>query len=130
MHVFNNAIARMGLDQTEAAERAGVGQADISRIFHGQGSRFSVERLMAIVGPLGIDIEIQQTQDETGAIVHRIMELADAIWERMGRLYRFAWLATSATALTTAAGRSRWMKCPDCGMMKWTPTDDRRARRS
>lgn len=76
MHVFNDAIARMGLNQTEAAERAGVDQADISRIFHGQGSRFSVERLMGIVGQLGIDIDIQQTHDKTGAIVYRVMELA------------------------------------------------------
>ena len=76
MHVFNDAVARMELNQTEAAERAGVDQADISRIYHGQGSRFSVERLMGIVGQLGIDIEIQQTHDKTGALVYRVMELA------------------------------------------------------
>lgn len=76
MHVFNDAIARMGLNQTEAAERAGVNQADISRIFHGQGSRFSVERLMAIIGKLGIDIDIAQRHDEDGKIVYKVMELA------------------------------------------------------
>jgi predicted XRE-type DNA-binding protein len=76
MHVFNDAVARMGLNQTEAAERVGVNQADISRIFHGQGARFSVERLMVLVGQLGIDIDIRQTHDNTGAIVYRVMELA------------------------------------------------------
>jgi predicted XRE-type DNA-binding protein len=75
MYVFNQAVQRMSLNQNEAAERVGINQADISRISYGQGSRFSVERLMGIVGRLGIDINIQQTHDETGAIVYRVREV-------------------------------------------------------
>lgn len=76
MRVFNDTVARMGLNQADTAERAGINQADVSRIFHGQGSRFSVERLMSIVGKLGIDIDIKQTHDDDGAIIYRVMELA------------------------------------------------------
>ncbi len=76
MHVFNDAVLRMGLNQADAADRVDINQADVSRIFHGQGSRFSVERLMSIIGRLGIDIEIKQSHDEHGAIVYRVMVLA------------------------------------------------------
>ena len=68
----------MGLNQTEAADRVGISQADVSRIFHGQGARFSIERLMEIIGKLGIDIEIKQTHDKTGAVVYGVMELASS----------------------------------------------------
>ena len=76
MHVFNDAVARMGLNQADVADRVGINQADVSRIFHGQGARFSVERLMGVIGRLGIDLDIKQIHDEHGAIVYRVMELA------------------------------------------------------
>jgi predicted XRE-type DNA-binding protein len=76
MRVFNEAVARMGLNQADTAAKVGMSQADVSRIFHGQGSRFSVERLMSIIGKLGIDIDITQTHDEDGSIVYRVMEIA------------------------------------------------------
>jgi predicted XRE-type DNA-binding protein len=75
MHVINDTVARMGLNQADAADRAGINQADVSRIFHGQGARFSVERLLSVIGRLGIDIDIKQIHDEHGAIVHRVKVL-------------------------------------------------------
>ena len=76
MYVFNEAVARSGLTQVEAAERVGLDQADISRISYGQGSRYSVERLMIIIAKFGLDIRIIQRHDKNGNIVVEVKELS------------------------------------------------------
>jgi predicted XRE-type DNA-binding protein len=66
MSVINEAIKRQGLTQVEAAKKVGLGQADISRLAHGRGERYSIERLMNIIHRLGIDVEVVQYHDEDG----------------------------------------------------------------
>ncbi len=75
MKVINDGIKRQSLSQTEAAQKAGVDQADISRIAHGQGARYSLERLLAIIGRLGMDVSVMQRHDEHGDIVVEVREL-------------------------------------------------------
>jgi predicted XRE-type DNA-binding protein len=75
MRVVNHAIKREKLTQHQVAERAGVDQADISRIAHGQGARYSLERLFAIAARLGLDIEVIQRHDANGEIVVEVREL-------------------------------------------------------
>ncbi len=47
-----------GLTQTEAAERLGIAQPDVSRLFRGHFRQFSVERLMRFLVALGQDVGI------------------------------------------------------------------------
>jgi predicted XRE-type DNA-binding protein len=75
MGVVNQAIQRENLTQYQAAEKAGVDQADISRIAHGQGARYSLERLFAIAARLGLDIEVIQRHDVNGEIIVEVKEL-------------------------------------------------------
>jgi predicted XRE-type DNA-binding protein len=63
-----------GSSQSEAAEKAGVDQADISRIANGQSARYSLERLLAIIGRLGMDVEVVQ-RHEHGEIAVEVREL-------------------------------------------------------
>lgn len=75
MYVINEAIKRQRLTQKEAAAKVGLGQADISRISHGRGSRYSIERLMNVIGRLGIDVEVVQRVDEDGDVILEAREL-------------------------------------------------------
>ena len=75
MYVINEAIKRQRLTQKEAAVKVGLGQADISRISHGRGSRYSIERLMNVIGRLGIDVEVVQRVDEDGDVILEAREL-------------------------------------------------------
>ena len=47
-----------GLTQTEAAERLGVTQPDVSKMLNGHFRQFSVERLLRFLVALGQDVEI------------------------------------------------------------------------
>jgi predicted XRE-type DNA-binding protein len=53
-----DAIQRAGLTQMAAAERAELGQPDISNIIRGNVARFSLERLTRVLIALGQDVEI------------------------------------------------------------------------
>jgi predicted XRE-type DNA-binding protein len=68
-------VKRQALNQFEAAEKVGLDQADISRISHGQGARYSIERLLFVIGRLGLDIDIVQRHDKNGKIVIEVKEL-------------------------------------------------------
>ena len=52
------------LTQTKAGEILGINQSDISRLKNGDFSRFSVERLFAILNRLNRNIEIRITPSE------------------------------------------------------------------
>ena len=52
------------LTQTKAGEILGINQSDISRLKNGEFSRFSVERLFAILNRLNRNIEIRITPSE------------------------------------------------------------------
>jgi predicted XRE-type DNA-binding protein len=76
INVINAVIARRRLTQESAAEVAGVDQADISRLVNGRVSRFSLDRLLAIVDRLGVAIELVQRRDPGGQLVVEVRELA------------------------------------------------------
>jgi len=75
MYVFNVAVRRLGLTQIEIADRVQLDQADISRIYYGQGSRYSVGRLMSLIARLGLDFKIVQGHDKFGNVVIEVKEL-------------------------------------------------------
>ena len=52
------------LTQTKAGEILGINQSDVSRLKNGDISRFSVERLFAILNRLNRNIEIRITPSE------------------------------------------------------------------
>ena len=51
-------IGESGLTQTEAAERIGLSQPDVSRLLRGQFRDASVERLIRMLTKLGCDVDI------------------------------------------------------------------------
>jgi predicted XRE-type DNA-binding protein len=51
-------IGAAGLNQTDAAERMGLSQPDVSRLLRGQFRDLSVERLMRMLTRLGYDVDI------------------------------------------------------------------------
>jgi len=78
MNVINAVMKRRGLSQKDAAEATGLNQADISRIQHGRGARYSTDRLLNILARLGIDIEIIQRHGGAGEVVIEVRELSHA----------------------------------------------------
>lgn len=78
MNVINAVMKRRGLSQKDAAEATGLNQADISRIQHGRGSRYSTDRLLNILARLGTDVEIVQRHGSAGELVIEVRELSHA----------------------------------------------------
>ena len=58
MRAINREIKSRKLTQAAAAELAGLTQPDVSRLSRGQGRTFSVERLLAVLKKLEVDVEI------------------------------------------------------------------------
>ena len=78
MNVINAVVKRRGLSQKDAAEATGLNQADISRIQHGRGARYSTDRLLNILARLGIDVEITQRHGIAGELLIEVRELSYA----------------------------------------------------
>jgi predicted XRE-type DNA-binding protein len=77
MHIINSDIQRRGLTQSQAAATTGLDQADISRIAHGRGVKFSTDRLIDVIRRLGMDVDlrIRHRADGMGTIeVHEFLE--------------------------------------------------------
>jgi predicted XRE-type DNA-binding protein len=55
---IHNRIAGMGLTQTQAARRLGVSQPDVSKLVNGRYTGYSVERLIALLNALELDVDI------------------------------------------------------------------------
>jgi predicted XRE-type DNA-binding protein len=53
-----NRIKAMSMTQAQAARRLGVSQPDVSRLMNGHLTRHSVERLLAMLNALSVDIDI------------------------------------------------------------------------
>jgi predicted XRE-type DNA-binding protein len=51
-------IKELGLTQVKAAEQLGVSQPEVSKLMNGRHTRFSVEKLMALLNALEVDIDI------------------------------------------------------------------------
>jgi predicted XRE-type DNA-binding protein len=73
--VIHGAIEERGLDPSATAEVLGLDQADVSRLLNCKLKGFSLERLMALVFRLGIDIELTQGRDSRGDILLGIRRL-------------------------------------------------------
>jgi predicted XRE-type DNA-binding protein len=78
MNVINEAIKRRGLSQREAADATGLDQADISRIQHGRGGRYSTDRLLNILVRLRVDVEFSQRRGRAGELIIEVRELSHA----------------------------------------------------
>jgi len=78
MSVINDVIKRRELSQKTAAEATGLNQADISRIQHGRGSRYSTDRLLNILAKLGVDVAITQRRGKAGDVLVEVLELLSA----------------------------------------------------
>ena len=67
-------ISESKLTQTEAAERMGLSQPDVSRLLRGQFRDVSVERLMRMLTKLGCDVDIvirgHDKTKKTGDTIH------------------------------------------------------------
>ena len=59
-HIANRMKA-MGLTQTEAAERMGLKQPDLSAVLHGKVNGYSVERLARCLSALGDEVRLSVT---------------------------------------------------------------------
>jgi predicted XRE-type DNA-binding protein len=53
-----NRIKECGLTQIRAGARLGISQPDVSKLMNGRYTGYSVDRLMAILNALEVDIEI------------------------------------------------------------------------
>jgi predicted XRE-type DNA-binding protein len=73
MYTINCEIKRQGLRQTEAADRVGLSQPDISKIACGHGAAFSIDRLLAVLTKLGIEIEITLHHGNGGVVVRELV---------------------------------------------------------
>jgi predicted XRE-type DNA-binding protein len=73
MSAINAEVKRLGLTQTQAAERVGLSQPDVSNIARGRGTAFSIDRLMEILNRLGIEVEINLHHGSGGVVVHELV---------------------------------------------------------
>jgi len=76
MNVINEVVTRRRLSQKAAAKAVGLHQADISRIQHGRGSRYSTDRLLNVLARLGIDVELVQRRAKSGELVIEVREIS------------------------------------------------------
>ena len=78
MNVINSVAKRRGLSRKDAAQVMGLDQADVSRMQHGRGARYSTDRLLTVLDRLGVDVQIIQRHSEDGEIVIEVRELSNA----------------------------------------------------
>jgi predicted XRE-type DNA-binding protein len=74
-YVINGEIKRQGLTQPRAAEVTGLNQADISRLAHGRGLKFSTDRLIDVIRRLSMDVELTVRHRESGVGTFEVREL-------------------------------------------------------
>ena len=53
-----NRITALGLSQVQAAQQLGLKQPDVSKLMHGRYTGFSVDRLLALLTALDLDVDI------------------------------------------------------------------------
>jgi predicted XRE-type DNA-binding protein len=66
MYIINTEIKRRRLTQSEAGKIVGLSQSDVSRIAQGGGMIFSIERLLSVLGKLGIDVDLVPKRTRNG----------------------------------------------------------------
>lgn len=65
-------IKELKLTQTEAGERLGVAQPDISKLVRGQRAGFSADRMIAMLNALDLDVDIVVRPAGTSARNRRV----------------------------------------------------------
>jgi len=78
------AIKRLGLTQTEAAERMGLTQPKVSALFRGDFTNLSERKLMDCLNRIGYDIEIRvkPATRRTGRLTLAVARLRNSIRPR------------------------------------------------
>jgi predicted XRE-type DNA-binding protein len=75
-------IKQLGLTQVRAAERLGLSQPDVSKLMGGRHTGYSVERMLALLNALEVDVDIVVRPKTHGRKIHvgtvRVMEVAEA----------------------------------------------------
>jgi predicted XRE-type DNA-binding protein len=51
-------IKALGLTQVQAAQRLGIGQPDVSKLMTGRATGFSMDRLLALLNAIAVDVDI------------------------------------------------------------------------
>jgi predicted XRE-type DNA-binding protein len=62
-------ITELGLTQVKAAAQLGISQPDVSKLMNGRHTGYSVDRLLAILNALEVDIDIVVRPKHHGRIV-------------------------------------------------------------
>ena len=79
---IHHQIEELGLTQVKAAGRLGVSQPDVSKLMNGRHTGYSVERLLALLNALEVDIDIVVRPKHHGRTLRRgvvrVMEAAIA----------------------------------------------------
>jgi predicted XRE-type DNA-binding protein len=68
--IYQHLLA-MGLTQTAAGQRMGISQPDVSKLMNGRHTGFSVDRLIALLNALAVDVEIIVRPRKPGAGARR-----------------------------------------------------------
>lgn len=73
-------ITNLGLTQVKAAEQLGLSQPDVSKLMNGRHAGYSVERLLALLNALEVDVDIVVRPKHHGRTIRpgvvRVMEVA------------------------------------------------------
>jgi predicted XRE-type DNA-binding protein len=77
---IHDRIKELGLTQMKAAQRLGVSQPDVSKLINGRHTRFSVDKMMALLNALEVDIDIVIRPRQHGRTVRPgVMRVREAV---------------------------------------------------
>ena len=66
-----NRIQALGLTQKQAGNRLGISQPDVSKLIHSRYTGFSIDRLLALLNALDVDVEIVLRPHSENGSPHR-----------------------------------------------------------
>lgn len=70
-------IEMLKLTQVQAGERLGIGQPDVSKLVNGRVTGFSVDRLLALLNALAVDVEIKLRPRRAGDGVRGVVRVRE-----------------------------------------------------
>lgn len=70
-------IEALKLTQVQAGERLGIGQPDVSKLVNGRTTGFSVDRLLALLNALAVDIEIKLRPRRAGDATRGVVRVRE-----------------------------------------------------
>jgi predicted XRE-type DNA-binding protein len=77
---IHDRIRELGLTQMKAAARLRVSQPDVSKLMNGRHTRFSVDRMMALLNALEVDIDIVMRPKHRGRTIRPgVMRVREAM---------------------------------------------------